>query len=129
MEKTRLGISVGMMAAIMYIMGLINVTALILVAGYVLICETDEWLRKAAIKAIAVYAVFALVPIFFGVFDDIFDILNTMINWIFSFHLRFPLGLDSIIKHIASLLKTVLYAALAVLALKKKTIPLGPLDK
>ena len=35
MEKTRLGISVGLLAAIMYFMGILNLLGLLLIAGYI----------------------------------------------------------------------------------------------
>lgn len=129
MEKTRLGISVGLLAAILYLLGLLNLLGLVVVAGYILFCESNEWLRKSAVKAVILYAVFALISIFFGIINDAFGILNTMIGWIFSFRLGFPLQLDDIIQYVASILKTILFLALAAMALKQKTIPMGPIDK
>ncbi|MGI5894172.1 MAG: hypothetical protein ACOX6P_06210 [Candidatus Merdivicinus sp.] len=129
MEKTRLGISVGLMGAILYLMGLLNLLGLVVIAGYILFCESNVWLRKSAVKAVVLYVIFALVSIFFGIFDDIFGILNTMLGWISSIRLGFPLRLDDIVQYAVSIIRTILYLALAGLALKQKTIPMGPIDK
>lgn len=128
MEKTHLGISVGLLAAIMYLMGLLNLLGLLVMAGYVLLCETNDWLRKSAVKAVVIYAVFAVISVVLGIFDDGFGILNTMIGWIFSFRVGFPLNLDDIVGYVASILRTLIYLVLAAMALKQKTVNLGPLD-
>ena len=128
MEKTRLGISVGLLAAIMYFMGILNLLGLLLIAGYILFCEKDLWLRKSAVKAVLIYAVFAVITLILGVIDNCFGILNTMIGWLFSFRIDFPLDLDTIVGYAASILRTVLYLVLAAMALKQNTIRIAPLD-
>ena len=56
MEKSRLGISVGVVAAVVYLAGLLDGFVLLLVAAfYVLFCEQNEWLRKSAVKAVILY--------------------------------------------------------------------------
>ena len=54
MEKTKLGISVALTAALLYFLGLISPIALVVAAGYVLIAEKDQWLRKSAVQALAI---------------------------------------------------------------------------
>ena len=61
MQKTRLGISVGLLGAAIYFMGLFSGYLLaVLLAGYVLLFEENSWLRKNAVKAMSVMAVFSL---------------------------------------------------------------------
>ncbi len=129
MEKSRLGISVGLLAAILYLMGLINLLGLILLAGYVLLFENNLFLRRAAVKSLVIYAVFSLIGIFLGIIGDVFGFFNVFIGWFFSFRLDFPLGVDRIIQYAASIIETLLYLALAATALRQGTIPLGPIDK
>ena len=51
MQKTRLGISVGLLGAAIYFMGLFSGYLLaVLLAGYVLLFEENSWLRKNAVK-------------------------------------------------------------------------------
>ena len=50
--KTKLGISVGILAAATYLAALIGITPLLLVAGYILIVEENDFLKKTAVKAL-----------------------------------------------------------------------------
>ena len=53
MQKTRLGISVGMLGAAVYLTGLFSgYLVAILMAGYVLLCEENGWLKRSVIKAV-----------------------------------------------------------------------------
>ena len=50
MQKTRLGISVGLISAIMFFLGAFSVYApVIILICYVIFFEQDEWLRRNAI--------------------------------------------------------------------------------
>lgn len=46
MEKSKLGISIGLLGALVYFMGLLNTTALIIIAGYILLFEQNGWLKN-----------------------------------------------------------------------------------
>ena len=53
MNKTKLGITTGLLAALAYFTGCFSgYLLLFLVAGYVLLKEEDEWLRKNVVKAV-----------------------------------------------------------------------------
>jgi hypothetical protein len=52
MQKTKFGISVVMMGAAIYFLGLINILGLLVVGGYVLLFESNVWLKKRVIKAL-----------------------------------------------------------------------------
>ena len=99
-----------------------------LIEGYILFGEKVLWLRKSAVKAVLIYAVFAVITLILGVIDNCFGILNTMIGWLFSFRIDFPLDLDNIVGYAASILRTVLNMVLAAMALKQNTIRIAPLD-
>lgn len=60
MEKSKLGISVGLLAAGMYFLGMVSVLAVVVVAGYVLLREDDAWLKRSAVKAAVLAIAFAL---------------------------------------------------------------------
>ena len=49
MEKTTLGISVGLAGAAVYFCGLAGVIPVLLAAGYILLREQHPWLRRAAV--------------------------------------------------------------------------------
>ena len=61
MQKTRLGITVGLMGALTYFIALFGgYLAMIIVAGYILLFESNEWLKKAAVKAAVITIGFAV---------------------------------------------------------------------
>ena len=54
--KTKLGISAGLIVAGIYLSFVLNLPlAAVIIAGYVLIAESNEWLRRNALKAIILY--------------------------------------------------------------------------
>ena len=60
MQKTRLGISVGMLGATIYLSGLFGgYVAILLLAGYSLLFEENIWLKKSAVKAVALLLFFS----------------------------------------------------------------------
>ena len=64
MEKTKLGISVGLFGAIIFAVALFGgYIPSILLVGYVLLMETNEWLRKSAVKALATLADSLHIPV------------------------------------------------------------------
>ena len=79
MQKTKLGISVELLAALMYFIGLINLVGLLIVAGYVLICEKDAWLKRSAVTAIALSVAFSLISVVIGFGDNLFGLFNSLL--------------------------------------------------
>ena len=60
MQKTKIGISVGVMGAVMYFASLFGgYIPMLLLAGYIFLKEENIWLRKAAFKAVALMLVFS----------------------------------------------------------------------
>ena len=62
MQKAKLGISVGLLGAAIYLTALSgSLLGLLVLAGYVLMVEDNQWLRLSAVKAVAVYLFFTFV--------------------------------------------------------------------
>ena len=82
MPNTRLGIPANKLGAALFFMGLVGAVSIgassagpglflgfipmVLLAGYILLFEQNEWLRKAAVQAITVVILFALITAFLG---------------------------------------------------------------
>lgn len=67
MEKTKLGVSVGIFGAFLYVAALFGgYIAITLLAGYVLLMESNEWLKKTAVKAVATLACFSFLSLLIG---------------------------------------------------------------
>jgi len=129
MEKTKLGISVGLLGAILYFTGMFNFIVLILLVGYVLIFETNEWLRKSALKAVMVVIVFSIVSTLIGISNNILSILNTPLSLIrIPFRLSWPFGIDSILLNILSIAEKLLLLLLGFKAFSQGSLSLGPID-
>ncbi|MFV0400495.1 MAG: hypothetical protein ACK5LX_07740 [Oscillospiraceae bacterium] len=131
MEKTKLGLSVGLMAALLYFSGLLNVLVVFLIGGYILLREDNAWLRRAAVKGMLVVALFAVATSLVGILGDLFSIISSFLNGLPGdryFNLRFPLGLDSILRYAIAIIRCILLTILGVSALNKKDFTAGPVD-
>lgn len=112
MQKTKLGISVALLGAALYFMGLINVIALVLLAGYVLLFEQNEWLRRCAVKSVALYVAFALLV---GVISTVIDPISSMLGmWAHFYRLG---DYSSLIIDIIYVVRFVVFGLLGVRAL------------
>lgn len=122
MQKTKLGISVELLAALLYFIGLINMTGLLIAAGYVLICEKDQWLKRSAVTAVVLSLVFVLVGQVIGFGSNIFGLFNSLLDNFSFIHFRisYPLHIDAFITNAAGLLEKALFVVLGVMALKHK---------
>lgn len=130
MEKTKLGISVNLMAMVLYFSGLLSSTALFLAAGYILLREEDEWLRKAAVKAVVLVAVFAAGYALVSVFSNGFSAVESLVNGIpkLNFNVRVPLNLDSVLRKLLGIAENLVFFVLGLNALNKKSFSVGPVD-
>lgn len=130
MQKTKLGISVGMLGAVLYFMGLFGGYLItLLLAGYVLLCENNEWLKKAAVKVVAIMIIFSfwttivgLVPGAISVIDDIVSIFGG------NFYISFVSNLVNAIVSVLNILEKLLLLGLGVKALNQGTIPVPAID-
>ncbi len=129
--KAKLGISIGLMGALIYLMGLFGgVLALTLIAGYVLIAEENAFLRQSAVKALAIVLGCAAVNFLIGLLPDTIDLVLNFIA-IFGAHVTRPsgfYGFFSWLSSVVSFCENILLLVLAVQALKEKTIKIGFID-
>ena len=131
MQKTKLGISVGLAGAIMYLLGLYGgILVTILAAAYILLAEENEWLKKAAVKSVVLMLGFSALStvIYFipSVFDFFFSILN-----VFGAHIYWDFlhSIANVLTSALSLLEKVLFIGLALKSFNQGSIPVPALDK
>lgn len=130
MEKAKLGISIGLLGAAAYFSGLISTIVLVLIAGYILLAESNAWLRKCAVKAVVIVMAFALIPVLLSFVSDFLSFINSIIIGFGGYaNLDWPFGIDNWINIAAGLIEKILLVALGFTALHQGTIPLGPIDK
>lgn len=93
MQKSRLGISVGLLCSGVFFVGIIDFTAFIILAGYVLLFENNEWLKENAIKALKIVIGFSIVSPAIVLLQNVLEILNRL----FSTYWYIPSNVVSVI--------------------------------
>jgi len=124
MEKTKIGLSTYILAAIAYLTFLFGgYVAGLLILGYILLVETDETLKVSAVTALIVTLAFSVLNFVVGLLPDIVNIFDSVLN-IFDVYinLNFIHNFFNVLYQILSLLKNVALILLAVAAFFKKPV-------
>lgn len=133
--KTKLGISVGLLGAATYFTGFFGgyVIAGIL-AGYILLVEENVWLKKTAVKAVALLIGFSLLSAVVNLIPNIFDFIETLIR-IFDQYFVFEAEIFAVIDRLVSfvltalnLVEKVVFIVLGLKALNQGTIKIPVID-
>ena len=123
--KTKLGISAGMMGAILYFTALFGgYVPLFIAAGYVLIKEENTFVRNAAFKSTILLLFFSAVSTLLSSFNEILSIIGNL----FDTFIKVPLNFDDIFNSIISLIKTVVFVIFGIMAFKQEDIRIPPID-
>lgn len=130
MLKTKLGVSIALVGAAMYFLGAISFIPAVLLAGYVLIAEENEWVKRQAARMIGVVVLFGLLSIAVGWIDDVVGILNIIVRWFNKdAYLSVPANLTYLVQYIISIVKEVLLLVMGFMALGMKNLKLAPIEK
>lgn len=132
MQKTKLGISVGLLGAVIYFSAIFGGGYLIsaVLCGYVLLVEDNPWLRKTSVKVVLLLIIFSLVSFILGLIPDIWE---TITNLLMAFN-KYPSstfisGINSTINSAIAIVKSVLFVILGLKALNQSAIKLPVIDK
>ena len=132
MEKTKLGLSVAIMGAIVYLTALFGgFTPLLLVAGYILIVEENADLKKTAVTALMILLTFSAVNFVIGLLPDVQTILLSLLNifGINDIYLPFINNIANFLYSVIGLLRELVFIFLAGLSIFKKPLKLPFIDK
>lgn len=130
MQKTKLGVSVAVMGAAMYFFGLFSgYTAMLLFAGYVLLMEENEWLKKTAVKAVATMVAFSLLSVLIGLIPNVFDLIQD-ICVLFGGEVNFSVifRIQNLLNSVLRLMETIVFLLLGLKALRQGTIKVPVVD-
>lgn len=130
MQKAKLGISVGLLGAAIYFSGLFNGLLLIaILAGYVLLAEDNEWLRRIGVKAVVLLIIFSLASSIVGLIPDTIGLISSLLG-IFggSFSIPFISSIVEFINNGLGLIKTILFILLGIKSLNQGTIVIPFID-
>lgn len=130
MEKTKLGISVGIAAAAIYFAAYFGgYVPAILMAGYVLIAEENQWLKRSAVKAVATLACFSALFAVIGLLPDALSWIGSLVDLFNgSFSYSVVSKILSVITEALDIAKTVIFLMLGVKALTQATIKVPFVD-
>jgi len=129
--KTKLGISVGLMGAALYLGSYYGgYVVMALMVGYVLLCEENQWLKTAAVKATLIVVAFSLLNTVIGLLPELLNLIDSLFR-VFRGNLYVPFieNASNLFYNVLNLLKKVLMIGLAVLALINGDQKSDPLDK
>lgn len=131
MQKTKLGISVGLLGAAIYFMGLFSgYLVAILLAGYVLLCEDNEWLKKSAVKAVSVMALFSFLATVVNLIPNAISVIDYIVSMFGgNFYIAFISNLVSAVVAVLDIIEKLVLLGLGAKALNQGTITVPVVDK
>lgn len=129
--KTKLGVSVGLLGAALYLTMLFGgYVPFLFIAAYVLIVEDNEWLKKAAVKAFALSICFSLISTVANLIPDAISLVDKLTR-IFNgnFSIQFISNLIYFVTSAISFVRTIIFLLLGLQAVKMLDFPIGFIDK
>lgn len=129
--KTKLGVNIEIFGALIYFVALFGgYVPLFLLAGYVLLMEENEWLKKTAVKAVATLTVIYM-------WINVVDFIPDVLSWLGTLSAVFEGSFDyskisqiiSVVTGALGLYKTCIFLLLGVSALQSKTLKVPGVDK
>jgi len=136
MNKTKLGMSNCLVAAIIFMLAIITefvdagflfAIAFVGLVAFVLIKEEDMWLKACAVKAVLIVLVFTLVPYLFGYVNDLLEFINFFLQFA-DISITDGFGIMGFLRNIISVFEKIFLLILAIFALKGKTIKIPVVD-
>ena len=130
MEKTKIGITVGLMGGALYFIGMMGLTPLVIAAAYVFLKEENAWLKRTAVKAVAVVLFFAILSNLVSLLGDSSSILDHIARLFDgSIDLATLNRIVSLLHRIVSFISTACLLLLGFSALKMGDVKMGGIDK
>jgi len=130
MEKTKLGISISLLGGGLYFIGLMGLTPLIIAVGYVLVMEENQWLKRVAVKAVAVVLFFAILSNAVGLISDSSSFLTNLVALFRgSINLATVNRLVALLRTVISFASTLCLLLLGFKAMKMGDVSVGAVDK
>ena len=130
MEKSKLGISVGLLGAITCITALCGgFTPTFLLVGFILLTENNEWLKKLSVKVVVLMVVFSALSSVIYLIPDAIGAINDL-TMVFgqSFSISFVSNLVYFCLDVVDILEKVVLLILALKALSMGDVVVGPID-
>ena len=130
MQKTKLGISVGLLGALLYFSGFFGGYVItIIMSGYVLLAEENMWLRKASVKAVALMVVFSILPSLLSLIPGAIEIINEICALFESyFTVPYISNIINLLQNVIYFVEKLVFLGLGLKALTQGTIQIPVVD-
>ena len=130
MQKTKLGVPVGLLAAMLFFISVFSgYTGLLLLGGYILLFEENTWLKKMVIKVVALSVVFSILFAFLNFLPNIITVIDNIVSF---FSITYKVSLTSTMFYniiiILTKVQDVIFIILGIKAMKGETIALKEID-
>lgn len=131
MLKSKMGVPIALLGAATFFLGALSLTPTVLLIGYILIREENEWLRNVAIKASGVIIFFGLISVGFNCINEILQVLNVIVQRIDSSAttIAIPFDINSLLKNLLAFIENIVFVVIGFKALSMKTVKFGPIEK
>ncbi len=129
--KSRIGISVGLLGCISYCIAYFGgYIPLVIVVGYILLVEKNDWLQYVAVKALCVNIMFSIVGVLISLIPDFLGIIQDFI-YLFkgTFSYQMITSIQSLLQAIISFIKPITYLLLAYKAMLLRDVSLPVIDQ
>lgn len=130
MEKTKLGISVGLMGAAVYLLALVGgYTPLLLIGGYIFLKEENLWLKKNVVKAFVISLACSLIYYALGLIPDVLGLLLDAIGLAgLNISLSFINNIVYLLRDAVNIVETVILLLSGLTALNLGTVKVAFVD-
>ena len=131
MQKAKLGISVGLLGAAIYFTSLFSGYLVpVILTGYVLLFEENDWLRKNAVKAVSLTVFFSFVIVVINLIPNVISFINYIVSMFGgNFHIAFISNLVNAATSAIDIIEKVLFIGLGLTALNQGSISVPVVDK
>ncbi len=130
MQKTKLGMSVNLLAAIICLSPLAGgYVVLFGLALYVLLAEKDEWLKKTVVKVLVVTFLYSAAVAVLGLIPNLVSVINALFN-VFNRHFGIELVTDliNVVESVLYFFRNILLVAMSLMALSQKAPEFKPVE-
>lgn len=131
MQKTKLGISVGLLGAAIYFTSLFSGYLVpVILTGYVLLFEENNWLRKNAVKAVSLMVFFSLIFVVINLIPNAISFIDYIASMFGgNVYIAFISNLVNAVTSAIDIIEKVLFIGLGLKALNQGSISVPVADK
>lgn len=131
MQKTKLGISVGLLGAAIYFTSLFSGYLVpVILTGYVLLFEENDWLRKNAVKAVSLTVFFSFIVVVINLIPNAISFINYIAAMFGgNVYIAFISNLVNAVTSAIDIIEKVLFIGLGLKALNQGSISVPVVDK